>query len=118
MYNQVLKFGSMIVDALRQFNQPVYSYLPPGSELRGGAMVVFSPSINPKIRMWADPTCRIGILEPSGAYEVKYKNKSFDMSESQIISSIDLYDIPADSEVIQLVELKDLKLKIAQDLSK
>ena len=116
MFNQVLKFGSMIVDALRQFNYPVYAYVPPGAELRGGAMVVFSPGINSQIRMWADPSARVGVLEPSGAYEVKYRNKLFDMTESQVISSIELYDIPANSEVIQLVKLKDLKNKIKQDL--
>ncbi len=116
MFNQVLKFGSMIVDALRQFNYPVYAYLPPGAELRGGAMVVFSPGINPQIRMWADPSSRVGILEPSGAYEVKYRNKDFDMIESQVVSSIELYDIPINSKVIDLVKLKDLKNKIKQDL--
>ncbi len=116
MYNQVLKFGSMIVDSLREFKFPVYSYLPPNSELRGGAMVVFSPSINPQIRMWADPSAKIGILEPSGAYEVKFKNKSFDMDKSQIISSIDLFDNPSNNEIIKIIALEDLKYKIKQDL--
>jgi acetyl-CoA carboxylase/biotin carboxylase 1 len=44
MYNEVLKFGAMIVDALREYKQPVFVYIPPGGELRGGAWVVVDPT--------------------------------------------------------------------------
>ena len=37
MYEEVLKYGSMIVDALREYKQVIYVYLPPNGELRGGA---------------------------------------------------------------------------------
>ena len=36
----------MIVDALRTYKQPVFVYLPPGAELRGGAWVVIDSAIN------------------------------------------------------------------------
>ena len=51
---QVLKYGSMIVDNLRVFNQPVFVYLPYNAEVRGGAWVVVETAINPeKIEMYA-----------------------------------------------------------------
>jgi hypothetical protein len=54
MYEEVLKYGSMIVDALRLYNQPIFIYLPPHGELRGGAWVVVDPTINPsQMEMYA-----------------------------------------------------------------
>lgn len=38
--------GSLIVEALRVYRQPVTVYLPPGAELRGGAWVVVDGQIN------------------------------------------------------------------------
>ena len=59
MYDQVLKFGSYIVDALRKYKQPVLSYIPPHGELRGGAWVVIDPSINSEhMEMYADEDSR------------------------------------------------------------
>ncbi|MEQ2179316.1 hypothetical protein GOODEAATRI_023458 [Goodea atripinnis] len=46
MYDQVLKFGAYIVDALHSFRQPVLVYIPPHAELRGGSWVVIDPTIN------------------------------------------------------------------------
>ena len=40
MYEEVLKFGSFIVDQLTQFRQPIIVYIPPHCEIRGGAWVV------------------------------------------------------------------------------
>ena len=37
MYEEVLKFGSFIVDQLTQYNQPIIVYIPPHCEIRGGA---------------------------------------------------------------------------------
>lgn len=48
MYDEILKFGSYIVDALRKYEQPVLVYIPPHAELRGGAWVVVDPTINPR----------------------------------------------------------------------
>ena len=59
MYEEVLKYGSLIVDALRSYTQPVFIYLPPNGELRGGAWVVVDPTINlTQIEMFADPESR------------------------------------------------------------
>ena len=59
MYEEVLKYGSLIVDALRSYSQPVFIYLPPNGELRGGAWVVVDPTINiSQIEMFADPESR------------------------------------------------------------
>ena len=33
MYNEVLKYGSMIVDALVKYEKPIFVYIPPYSEL-------------------------------------------------------------------------------------
>lgn len=74
MYGEVLKFGAMIVDALREYKHPVFVYIPPGGELRGGAWVVIDPTINEKkMEMYADVNSRGGILEPPGICEVKYR---------------------------------------------
>ena len=48
MFDEVLKFGSYIVDALRGIKQPIYVYLPPNGTLRGGAWVVVDSTINPE----------------------------------------------------------------------
>lgn len=59
MYEQVVKFGAYIVDALREYNQPILVYLPPYSELRGGAWVVIDSTINERhMEMYADPLSR------------------------------------------------------------
>lgn len=76
MYEQVLKFGAFIVDALRQYSQPIMVYLPPYCELRGGAWAVLDATINPRhMEMYADPNARGGILEPEGVVEVKFRHK-------------------------------------------
>jgi len=76
MAGEILKFGAMIVDALREYEHPVYIYLPPHGELRGGSWVVVDPTINEeKMSMYADPDSRGGILEPAGIIEVKFREK-------------------------------------------
>ncbi|GIX97907.1 acetyl-CoA carboxylase [Caerostris extrusa] len=76
MYDQILKFGAMIVDALRQYNQPILVYIPPHAELRGGAWVVVDATINEKhMEMYADNDCRGGILEPEGTVEIRFRKK-------------------------------------------
>jgi len=74
MFQEVLKFGAQIVDALVEYKNPVFMYIPPGGELRGGAWVVIDPAINPEqMEMYADVDSRGGILEPAGIVEVKYR---------------------------------------------
>ncbi len=59
MFDQVLKFGSYIVDGLREYKQPIFIYLPPNAELRGGAWVVVDPTINARfMEMYADEDSR------------------------------------------------------------
>ena len=74
MSGEILKFGSMIVDALREYEHPIYIYFPPYGELRGGSWVVVDPTINEeKMTMFSDPDARGGILEPAGIVEIKFR---------------------------------------------
>merc|ERR1711988_134440 len=74
MYGEILKFGAKIVDALRKYQHPVFVYIPPAGELRGGAWVVIDPTINEEMmEMYADKESRGGILEPPGICEVKFR---------------------------------------------
>ena len=62
MYESVLKYGAYIVDALRSYTHPVFVYIPPHGELRGGAWVVVDPTINPEVmEMYADEKSRLVI---------------------------------------------------------
>lgn len=74
MYNEILKYGSFIVDALSQYKQPIFVYIPPYGELRGGSWVVVDPTINPTfMEMYADHESRGGVLEPEGLIGIKYR---------------------------------------------
>lgn len=76
MYNEVLKYGSYIVDALTKYEQPIFVYIPPFGELRGGSWVVVDPTINPTyMEMYADEDSRGGVLEPEGIVSIKYKRE-------------------------------------------
>ncbi|KAM7017859.1 acetyl-CoA carboxylase isoform 2-T4 [Tautogolabrus adspersus] len=76
MYDQILKFGAYIVDALRCFRQPVLVYIPPHAELRGGSWVVIDPTINPLcMELYADRESRGGVLEAEGTVEIKFRRK-------------------------------------------
>ncbi len=100
MYEQVIKFGAYIVDALREYRQPVIIYIPPNGELRGGAWVVVDPTINERyMEMYADTESRGGVLEPEGTVEIKYRVKD-------LVKSIHRLDD-------KCIELKD-KIKALQ----
>ncbi|KAL8948361.1 MAG: hypothetical protein Q9222_005445 [Ikaeria aurantiellina] len=76
MYNEVLKYGSYIVDALVAYEQPVFVYIPPFGELRGGSWVVVDPTINADcMEMYADEDARGGILEPEGIVNIKFRKE-------------------------------------------
>ncbi|CAI4050081.1 hypothetical protein SUVZ_13G3390 [Saccharomyces uvarum] len=76
MYNEVLKYGSFIVDALVDYKQPILIYIPPLGELRGGSWVVVDPTINPEqMEMYADVESRGGVLEPDGVVSIKYRKE-------------------------------------------
>jgi len=76
MFGEVLKFGAMIVDALRVFRQPVLVYIPAEAELRGGAWVVIDATINPaQMEFYAADTARGGVLEPEGIVDIKFRKE-------------------------------------------
>jgi acetyl-CoA carboxylase/biotin carboxylase 1 len=76
MFAEILKYGAMIVDALVEYKHPVTIYIPPNGELRGGAWVVLDPTLNPEnMEMYADEEARGGILEPSGAVNILWKDQ-------------------------------------------
>lgn len=77
MFDEVLKYGSLIVDAFVAYEQPVFVFIPPYGEIRGGAWVVLDPSINSSVmEMYASAgTARGGVLEANGAASVKYRVK-------------------------------------------
>ena len=72
MFLEVLKYGAMIVDALVAFEQPIFVYIPPFAELRGGAWVVVDSTINPNVmEFFAAEDSRGGVLEATGAAAIK-----------------------------------------------
>ena len=76
MYDEILKQGSKIVDGLSSYRQPVFVYIPPAGELRGGSWVVIDSAVNNNglIEMSADAqSARGGVLEASGAVEIKFR---------------------------------------------
>lgn len=73
---QVLKFGSMIVDALVAYAQPLFVYIPPFAELRGGAWVVVDSTINADVmEFYAAEDARGGVLEAAGAASIKFRDR-------------------------------------------
>lgn len=77
MFDEVLKYGSLIVDAFVAYEQPVFVFIPPFAEIRGGAWVVLDASINASVmEMYASSrTARGGVLEANGAASVKYRTR-------------------------------------------
>jgi acetyl-CoA carboxylase / biotin carboxylase 1 len=77
MFDEVLKYGSLIVDAFVSYEQPVFVFIPPHAEIRGGAWVVLDASINSAVMEMfaAKGTARGGVLEANGAASVKYRLK-------------------------------------------
>lgn len=99
MFDQIVKFGAYIVDALVEYKQPVFVYIPPFGELRGGAWVVVDETINASMmEMYADTDARGGVLEPAGVVSIKYRTKDVVATARRV-----------DSKLRELVE----KLKLA-----
>lgn len=103
MFDEVLKYGSLIVDAFVAYEQPVFVFIPPFAEIRGGAWVVLDASINASVmEMYAAAgSARGGVLEANGAASVKYRTKD-------LIKTMHRLDD----------ELKSLDTKLGQGLSK
>merc|ERR1712174_13154 len=99
MAGEILKFGAMIVDALREYEHPVYMYLPPHGELRGGSWVVVDPTINKdKMEMYADPDSRGGILEPAGISEIKFRTPDQIKMMHRLDDQLQLLDAELESD--------------------
>ncbi|KAF9581558.1 acetyl-coenzyme-A carboxylase, partial [Lunasporangiospora selenospora] len=66
--------------------QPVFVYVVPNGELRGGAWVVVDPTINEDMmEMYADKRARAGVLEPEGIVEIKFR-------KAQLLSTMERLD--------------------------
>lgn len=114
MAGEILKFGAMIVDALREYENPVYIYLPPHGELRGGSWVVVDPTINEeKMEMYADPDSRGGILEPAGITEVKFRLPDQLKVMHRLDSQLQLLDSELEMTDFDEDARKDIKAQIA-----
>ena len=100
MYNEILKYGSYIVDNLRKYKQPVLIYIPPYGELRGGAWVVLDPTINPdRMEMYCDSNGRGGVLEPTGTVEIKFRKKDVLITMHRIDKKLIELDEQLDAEM-------------------
>ncbi|PGH13388.1 hypothetical protein AJ79_03667 [Helicocarpus griseus UAMH5409] len=115
MYNEVLKYGSYIVDALVKYEQPIFVYIPPFGELRGGSWVVIDPTINPEqMEMYADEESRGGVLEPEGIVNIKYRRDKqldtmarLDPAYGELRKALNDKSLPAD-------ELSKIKAKMTE----
>jgi len=71
LFEEILKYGAMIVDELSKYDLPVVLYMPPYAEIRGGAWVVVDSQINPEhIKFLVDEHATGSVLEPSGMESV------------------------------------------------
>ncbi|KAG1780813.1 carboxyl transferase domain-containing protein [Suillus placidus] len=110
MYDEVLKQGSKIVDGLSAYKQPVFVYIVPNGELRGGAWVVLDPSINPeKMEMYADVESRAGVLEPEGIVEIKMRRdkiltlmERLDSTRTQALTNREIFLQPTYKQIALL----------------
>jgi len=101
MFGEILKFGAQIVDNLRSYKHPVFAYIPPNGELRGGAWVVIDPTINEEMmEMYVDENARGGILEPPGICDVKFRKPDLVNTMHRLDSKL----LQLDSELAQAEE--------------
>ena len=90
MYGEVLKYGACIVDALREFKQPIFVYIPRGGELRGGAWVVIDSSINPEqMEFYASDGAKGGVLEPEGIVDIKFRKDDLVKTMRRTVKSLE-----------------------------
>jgi acetyl-CoA carboxylase/biotin carboxylase 1 len=115
MFDEVLKYGSLIVDAFVAYEQPVFVFIPPHAEIRGGAWVVLDSSINSSVmEMYAaSDSARGGVLEANGTATVKYRKPDLIATMHRIDETLISWDdvlkqSPDKSECAHLLE------KIAQ----
>jgi len=104
MFDEVLKYGSLIVDAFVKFQQPVFVYIPPHAEIRGGAWVVLDASINESVmEMYAAADdARGGVLEANGAASVKYRAKDMLVTMHRLDDKLKALDAELQERVCEL----------------
>ncbi|OQR99927.1 acetyl-CoA carboxylase [Thraustotheca clavata] len=113
MFDEVLKFGAEIVDGLVSYKQPVFVYIPPFAELRGGAWVVVDPTINADcMEMYADPQGRGGVLEPAGLIEIKYRKPALLATAHRVDATL----IRLDAQLAALAENDDTRNGIVREI--
>lgn len=117
LFEGILQAGSMIVEHLRTYEQPVFVFIPKTGELRGGAWVVVDSKINPnKVEMYAEKSSKGGVLEPEGLVEIKFRMRELiecmhrldaqlknlrQQLETQVIRNADCSSIEKTKEEIQ-----------------
>ncbi|KAJ4731697.1 Acetyl-CoA carboxylase [Rhynchospora pubera] len=70
----ILQTGSMIVENLSMYKQPVFVYIPKAGELRGGALVVMQCNAD-HTEIYAERHAKGNVLEPEGLVEIKFRQK-------------------------------------------
>jgi len=115
MFSEVLKFGAQIVDNLRTYKHPVFAYIPPNGELRGGAWVVIDPTINEEMmEMYVDTDARGGILEPPGICDVKFRKPDLIKTMHRLDSKLLQFDAElAAAEEAMVDDVASIKAQIA-----
>jgi acetyl-CoA carboxylase/biotin carboxylase 1 len=115
MFNEVLKYGSFIVDALVKFEQPIFVYIPPFGELRGGSWVVVDPTINAEcMEMYADEDARGGVLEPEGIVNIKYRRDKQLETMARLDPIYGELKKQSMDKSLSSGELSDIKVKLAE----
>lgn len=104
MFDEVLKFGSMIVDALVAYQQPLFVYIPPFAELRGGAWVVVDHTINKNVmEFYAADEARGGVLEAAGIQAIKFREKDLVLTAHRL----DLKLVEMDAKLAEMKKTTD-----------
>jgi len=118
MYGEVLKFGAQIVDNLRTYKHPVFAYIPPNGELRGGSWVVIDPTINEEMmEMYVDENARGGILEPPGICDVKFRAPDLVNTMHRLDSKLQILDselATSEEALVAEEEVAELRNAIAK----
>jgi len=115
MFDEVLKYGSLIVDAFVAYEQPVFVFIPPHAEVRGGAWVVLDSSINSSVmEMYAaSDSARGGVLEANGTASVKYRKADLITSMHRIDDSL----IAMDAKLKDALDVTE-RTQLAESISK
>ncbi|KAI9795335.1 MAG: acetyl-coenzyme-A carboxylase [Piccolia ochrophora] len=115
MFNEVLKYGSYIVDALVKYDQPIFVYIPPFGELRGGSWVVVDPTINPEaMEMYADEDSRGGVLEPEGIVNIKYRRDKQLETMARLDPTYGELKASLNDKSLSQDQLSDVKVKMTE----